>query len=444
TNISSGNPYIRESFNSVFCGGELTAHKMQHWVRAAMRIEPFTTGMNDHQHDFFRVGYRCRTANRNHGVSMRWRRIASGASKPAFGDSTPATASFTLSSDPTGETITLTDYAGTAKTFEFGFNSGPNVEVPAPVDPLSVEDWIGVIVNAINNQGASFRMTATDTGSGTMSIAQDAARPEINTATAYGARPITYSTKSVWSVAPDNFRTESLVDSYGRYMGPASAGGTNVQYFYDAESNCEIWFWHRFNLWNKPSTYVGGTDAYLDTGSDDAWGTWYGAARNDTGLVVWALNFVPDRDSNNVYQYGDGTSSDQVYYTQMYPTKTEAATGVIGYFSEEGGSIDPSTGETTSGDHGYEYVEEYKGNSIQYPLWANASDGSDTVNLNTIRTNRLGMLWHSQQVNFSPTRTTEISGEPKEFWPKMAPIWRPRGDAVSGETTRDTSILTVT
>lgn len=443
TNVSTGNPYIRESFNSVFCGGELTAHKMQHWVRAAMRLEPFTAGMGDHQHDFFRVGYRCRTANRNHGVSMRWRRVALGAANPAFGDSTPATASFTLSSDPTGESITLTDYVGTTKTFEFGFSSGaPNVEVPVPLDPLSMDDWIQTLVNTINGQGASFRMTATNTGGGSMSIAQDAARPEINTATAYGARPITYSTKTVWSVAPDNFRTESLVDSYGRYMGPASAGGTNVQYFYDATTNCEIWFWHRFNLWNKPASYVPGTDAYLDTGSDDAWGTWYGAARNETGLVVWALNYVPARDSNEVYQYSDGTN-EQNTYIQMYPTKTEAPPGTIGYFSEEGGSVDPSTGETTSGLHGYEYILEYKGNSIQYPLWSNASDGSDIVNLNTIRTNRLGMLWHSQQVNFSPTRTPEISGEPTVFWPKMAPIWRPRGDACSGELSRDTATLTV-
>lgn len=68
-NVTSGIPYIRQSFETVYCGGALTAHSLLSFVRARYYID-FNADPTKNC-EFHRVGMRVRNRNRNHGIVFR-------------------------------------------------------------------------------------------------------------------------------------------------------------------------------------------------------------------------------------------------------------------------------------------------------------------------------------------------------------------------------------
>lgn len=68
-NVVNGIPYIRQSFETVYCGGALTAHSALNFVRTRYYIA-FNSD-NGKNCEFHRVSVRVRNRNRNHGIVFR-------------------------------------------------------------------------------------------------------------------------------------------------------------------------------------------------------------------------------------------------------------------------------------------------------------------------------------------------------------------------------------
>jgi hypothetical protein len=396
------------------------------------------------------VGYRIRERDRNTGVVFKFRRCGAGA----FGDATPATAVVTFNgTDPSGETITLEDYAGTSHVFYFGpGGGGGNIEVPLPVGgTMDASGWAQQLTAQITALNPGFRVYATQDGA-TVNLAMDAARPEINTATAYGARPIAYSSTGWLSSSPANFRTETIVDGAGRYMGPASAGGTNVQYLYDTVSGVEVWFWHRYNQWRQRVGYSG----TVTPNSDDAWGQWYGVVRDEAGLCLWYIQYMPLEGAvDEHYRYGtvgmDGRDS-----AALVNSGNKGLWNYDEVTSETLGQKITDTSSAYYDQRGWNFAGDI-GNPIEYPTWIAAGtnkpdpfpaggglyqDGSreGTNTLNHVRDNQRGALWHSwwfetQDAQFVPM------GPPPDYWPSLGNYWTPRGYAITTDPRAEDVIL---
>lgn len=442
---TSGMPYVRQEFPPAYGGGPISAFDLKPWSRVAFRREFFTGSEASKNTEYTRVGYRIRVRDRNTGVVFKFRKAGAGG----WGDATPAQAALTFTTDPTGEQITLTDYAGNSQTFSFGVGS-PNL-IPAPVDPNDMPGWAQGFAAVIAPLNPGFRIYATVDGA-TVTVAMDAARPEVSTATAYGGRPITYSNTAPWGSPPTHMQTPTLADGAGRYMGPASAGGSNVQYYYDTVTGVEVWFWHQYNQWRYRTGYSPG----VTPNPDDAWGQWYGVTRDDAGLCLWYIHYMPtEANTTDHYRYGTvgqaGRDSD--------PLVQDALTvwNYNQYQSESTGSKLPDDHATYPGERGWEFADDV-GNPIEYPTWIDSrttppepypagggryQDGSrsGTNTLAHIRDNERGALWHSwwfetQDAQFSPM------GPPPEYWPCFGNYWTPRGYAITTDPRASDSVTT--
>ena len=449
----TGIPYIRQEFPAAYGGGPISAFELNRWTRVAYRREFFTGSEASKNVEYSRVGFRIRVRDRNPGVTFKFRRCGAGA----FGDSTPATAVVTFNgTDPSGETITLEDYAGTSHVFHFGIGGGGgNIEVPLPVGGgTDASGWAQQLTAQISALNPAFRIYATQDGA-SVNLAMDAARPEINTATAYGARAIAYSSTGWLSSSPANFRTETIVDGAGRYMGPASAGGTNVQYYYDSVSGVEVWFWHRYNTWMRPSGYAGSV-----VSSADGWNDWYGVTRDEAGLCLWFIHYMPDEvQTGELYRYGTenqtGLSGDTLV--------NSGNKGLWNYdevSSETSGNKITDTASAYYDLRGYEFSGDI-GNPIEYPVWVDSrtnkpdpypagggryQDGSrsGTNTLEDIRSNERGALMHSWwfETQESQFNSGHPMGPPARFWPSFGNYWTPRGLAITSDPRSTTTVTT--
>lgn len=432
---ADGMPYVRQEFPPAYGGGPISAFPLQQWSRVAYRREFFYGSEASKNTEYARVGYRIRVRDRNTGVVFKFRKAGAGG----WGDATPAQAVLTFTTNPTGEQITLTDYAGTSQTFSFGVGA-PN-QVPAPTDVNDMPGWAQAFAGVVTSLNPGFRIYATVDGAN-VTVAQDAARPEISTATAYGGRPITYTNTAPWGTPPTHMQTPTLVDGSGRYMGPASAGGSNVQYYYDSVSGVEVWFWHRYNQWRQRVGYSG----TVSPNSDDAWGQWYGVTRDDAGLCLWYIQYMPLETSvNEHYRYGtvgmDGRDS-----AALVNSGNKGLWNYDEVTSETLGNKILDEGSAYYDQRGWNFAGDI-GNPIEYPTWIAAGtnkpdpfpaggglyqDGSreGTNTLNHVRDNQRGCLWHSwwfetQDAQFAPM------GPPTDYWPCFGNYWTPRGYAIT-------------
>ena len=497
--VTNGTIYLRESFAQVYCGGPLTGYPLQRWVYAAMRIEPFSATDNvlldtirnvanddtnfkrTRQAVYFRCGYRCRTANRNHGVSFEWRNCATG--KTPFGDQTPASTTLTFDASNYAQInnncLAFIDDAGVRKKFAIPTTAGGSytgsqsgVIVWDGALPTSAAETADAFVSMVNAQ-SGYSMTARRVGNALV-LTHDAAKPLIKWLT-YVSYQLDNQTQvraalGISGSPPgQRFTVSSIVDNGGQNCAPGVTSGTGElpgsplvldgtgQYYYDSVTGCEIWFLKRYNLWNpdyaangtvtRPSGVSSGDMLY--EGSHNGWGKWYGVTRDSSGLVAYVHNYIPADKPAASY-------SDQYCYawdlTSTGPKTGLSANTRIGYntwpptsgnrVGADGAAAEESSGSLIDGYTGWELskpdADAFKGNSIQYPLWSNSSDRSNgepgfrPYGVNTIRTHKIGMLWHSQQFQMSLQNTSAYDDPawgpgPHEFFPNNSVTRWPRG-----------------
>jgi len=316
---ANGVPYVRQEFPAAYGGGPISAFELLRWSRVAFRREFFTGDEVDLNTEYSRVGYRIRVRDRNTGVVFKFRKPGTDC----WGDQTLATATMVFSANPSaGDTFSLTDAAGTTHNFEYVASGATGKQITIGA---TVQDTLNSLSAKVRASGFGCSL-----GAGQATIEQSAVANVAASDTA-----ITYSTTSYLSTAPTYFVTPTIVDGGGRDMRPTSVGGTNEQYYYDSTTGVEVWFWHQYNQWRQPPDYVsnGGTAPV----SDDAWGTYYGVTRDDAGLTLWYIHYMPyETDTDELYRYG--TTGQTGGLTDTLVDEGLAVWNYNGYQSESTGS----------------------------------------------------------------------------------------------------------
>jgi len=95
-------PYLRESFNNAFCGGNRLNVPARRWNRYSIRVEPLIGTDASSNSEFISLTTRVRLRDRNHGVVFRMRNLSdgwgtSGDLSAYDGTDVSGTASFTYS-----------------------------------------------------------------------------------------------------------------------------------------------------------------------------------------------------------------------------------------------------------------------------------------------------------------------------------------------------------
>ena len=464
--ISNGALYIRESFVGVYAGCRPTGFGLANWTRVSYCIEQKTGSdlvvvdtvnsfKRTSQSAYLRVGARVRTANRNQHVDIKHRNVTTYG---AYGDQTTAAATFEFDVvnhvNLAGTSLDLVQVDGTTDTLQFG--PGLDVEIGA-----TVFDTANNFKDAVASLGGGVLYTAARSAAEVVVTRRQLA-PVYSTTLDWSDRPITATAGTGnlngYAVLPVRFVTSSIVDASGRDMRPAAVGGTNPQYYCDPDTGAEFWFWYRLNGWNKPVNSSGvavvptGAKAggLLESGCNDAWGTWYGVERKSYGLCVWMIHYVSDQASaaGDRYIYNaDPTASTPYSEGEQSVNANGVAIGVRRYFNTS-----PALGDTNDvssslayyeefsgvvrdeapldGVNGVEWAEDYKANPIIYPVLYGGTVPGEEVSLDFVRTYNVGQMIHSMywtEYDHGGTISDEpYSGPPEYFWPNQNNWWDPR------------------
>lgn len=447
---ANGMPYIRQEFPPAYGGGPISAFPLQRWSRVAFRREFFTGSEASKNTEFSRVGYRIRVRDRNTGVVFKFRKTGTDP----WGDAGVGSYTFQFNGTVAGSLeIDIYDVDGVYRRYKWGgATSGTTVgvAVPATITSETIAAAWAAAFNGVHGQ----KLTAVHSGDDVTLSHTEAAPVYDGTGVLtnrWSDKPITYNT-SAWfkgaPASPQRFTTTTIVDGAGRDMRPVAVGGTNEQYYYDSVSGVEVWFLHSYNQWRQKSSYSGS----VLTNSDDAWGTWYGVVRDDAGLCLWYIHFMPD-ESQDVERYRYGTVGQTGLDGDPLVSENLILWNYNGYQSESTGS--KVSGGDDDGERGHEYSGDI-GNPIEYPTWIDVrpyapdpfpagggryEDGSrgGTNTVAHIRDNQRGALWHSwhfetQDGIFSPL------GPPTEYWPCFGNYWTPRGYAITTDPRSSDSV----
>ena len=519
-NIKNGNPYLRESFGQVYCGGPLTGHPFEGWLRASYCIEIMreedqgviqtirnvanddTNFLQTKQTPYVRVGMRCRSADRNHGVAFEMRCVDPPTGYGKFADQTKHKVEFTFVSPVYDWIITLRDYTGYQVAINVPSALGapsagtPPAGVPVLIgDPPasgSTPDFATAFYNAVQAAiTGGLDVTAAIDGS-TVTITQGQA-----TISSVGSTYQLFGDAAAWSTAlgisPSvtglAMRCDAIVDNgrqstepvytYSSVNGDITGTADPGQYYYDSVTGCECWFLKRYNLWNpgyeidetiyRPTGTTPGDMLY--EGSHNGWGSWYGIERTDQGLTVYTNHYVPRTNPGDTTAYVD-----QYCYawdlqgTYGVDNKTGVAPpGFVGYNTfppiEDNriDGVDAAAEENASkyqdnGLNGWEVgrpnASPFKGNSIEYPSWFTSTDRSNgeagyrPYGINAVRSNRIGGMWHSQRFEMAPADNITDDppwgpGAPTYFWRNQSSVFEYYGDGMMGPDDSLTQVVTV-
>ena len=464
--ISGGALYIRESFVVTYAGARPPGFGMANWIHVSYCIEQKTgsdlvhvdtVGNNKRtsQSTYLRVGLRARSANRNHHVDIKHRNVTSYGE---YGDQTPAAATFvfdeTNHANLAGTSIAFVRVDGTTDTLQFG--SGLDIEIGGSA--TATASHFANAVAAINSS-SSYAVSHTHL---TVTVTRQELAPVYRSSGTWSDRPITATAGTGnlngYATLPSRMVTDSIVDKSGRDMRPAGAGGSNAQYYCDPDTGAEFWFWYRLNGWNVPINTSGAevtptgakSGGLLESGCNDAWGTWYGVERKDYGLCVYMHHYVSDRTSSagDRYIYNSDPNATTAYSEGEQSTNSAGTQiGVRRYFNTspaQGDTNDVASGsayyEEFSGfvrteapeadKNGVEWSEDYKANPIIYPVLYGQTVPASDVGLNFVRNNNVGQMVHSlywSEYDHGGTISDEpYSGAPDYFWPNASNAWDPR------------------
>jgi hypothetical protein len=446
----TGIPYIRQEFPAAYGGGPISAFELNRWTRVAYRREFFTGSEASKNVEYSRVGFRIRVRDRNPGVTFKFRKVGTDG----WGDQTYASAVFVFDATDhallDGTDVTLTEVNGVVHKLYFG--TGRDIDTSG-----NVFDTANNFKEAVNLIGGGSKFDAQRQGA-TVTVTRLEAAPAVGVVGGLSAdRSISYNAGTGnldgYASRPGRFTTASIVDGAGRDMRPTAVGGAG-QYYYDSVSGVEVWFWHRYNTWMRPSGYAGSV-----VSSEDGWNDWYGVIRDEAGLCLWFIHYMPDEvQTGELYRYG-----------------TENQTGLSGDTLVNSGNkglwnYDESSSETSGNKitdtasayydlRGYEFSGDI-GNPIEYPVWVDSrtnkpdpfpsggglyQDGSrsGTNTLDNIRSNERGALMHSWwfETQESQFNSGHPMGPPARFWPSFGNYWTPRGLAITSDPR---STITVT
>lgn len=441
---ANGMPYVRQEFPPAYGGGPISAFPLQQWSRVAYRREFFYGSEASKNTEYARVGYRIRVRDRNTGVVFKFRKTGTDP----WGDAGVGSYTFRFNGTVAGSLeIDIYDVDGVYRRYKWGGTTGGTtvgVVVPATITSETIAAAWADAFNGSHGQ----KLTALHSGDDVTLSHTEAAPVYDGTGVLtnrWSDKPITYNT-SAWfkgsPASPQRFTTPTIVDGAGRDMRPASVGGTNEQYYYDSVSGVEVWFWHRYNQWRQRVGYSG----TVSPNSDDAWGQWYGVTRDDAGLCLWYIQYMPlETAVNEHYRYGtvgmDGRDS-----AALVNSGNKGLWNYDEVTSETLGNKILDDGSAYYDQRGWNFAGDI-GNPIEYPTWIAAGtnkpdpfpaggglyqDGSreGTNTLNHVRDNRRGCLWHSwwfetQDAQFAPM------GPPTDYWPCFGNYWTPRGYAIT-------------
>ena len=457
--VTAGPSYTRQLFTVQYCGGPWIGHVPpgagENFVRAAYRFEPFKSEDADHQHEVMSVGYRARQVARSSSVQFRARNVAPAAGYAVFGDQTKAEAVFefhdTLHVNLAGSTVDLKLVDGTSNVLTYG--SGADIEIGATAE-LTAQNFLV----AARSIGGGIKFSAVRVGR-VVTLTRQEAAPVDNSAPTSSDQTIAYTGYFAGYVQqPTRWITPSIADASGNDVRPYGSG--TGEYYYDSETGTEIWFWSMKNMWGRqPNAVVSGilTNSAPERLSVSAWNIWYGVRRDPIwGLTLWMVNYVPDEpggfnptlahDHLLVYRYNDGDAIN---------TRSFSAWGYDGTLIDrtpaEPGWLIEST-ETayqplvdvhgTEASKGWDFADYSKCLMVFNPVWVSNFDGSDDIaTFNDVKTNSLGNLIHSIQMQIDTE--ANVAGWPDFFPAQLYNWWSPRGNCTAFADTRPTIAITV-
>jgi hypothetical protein len=457
--VTAGPSYTRQLFTVQYCGGPWIGHVPpgagENFVRAAYRFEPFKSEDANHQHEVMSVGYRARQVARSSSVQFKMRNVAPAAGYSAFGDQTKATAVFefdaALHTTLVGKQVTLTSTSGSTTALVYP----TDIAVGA-----TAEDTAENFKNAVRAIGGGTVYAAVRSGR-VVTVTQQVAGPSFRTTGPFSDRPITYLGYSGGYVQkPNYFKTLSIVDASGNDCRSTFVAGGTAEYYYDEDTGTEIWFWSMKNMWGRQlNATVSGilTNSAPERLSVSAWNIWYGVRRDPIwGLTLWMVNYVPDEpaefnptlahDHLHAYRYNDGdainTRSFSAWgYSGTLIDRTPAEPGWL-IESTETAYLPLVDVYGTPASKGWDFADYSKCLMVFNPVWVSNFDGSDDIaTFNEVKTNSLGNLIHSIQMQIDTE--ANVGGWPDFFPAQLYNWWSPRGNCTAFGDTRPTIAITV-
>jgi hypothetical protein len=461
--VTAGPSYTRQLFTVQYCGGPWIGHVPpgagENFVRAAYRFEPFKSEDADHQHEVMSVGYRARQVARSSSVQFRARNVVGANGHGTFGPQDQPYIAWTQNTvGVAGDSITITDYEGTSATF----TAGAEYAVGSTAD-----DTAQNIVDAVN--GSSLKVIALKAGS-TVAVKQgevNGTHPGVPAYNASGDHTDRLAATGggfdsrVTFLTSKRFVSTAIVDASGNDCRPTAVGGTTGEYYYDSETGTELWFWSMKNMWGRQlNATVSGilTNSAPERLTHSAWNIWYGVRRDPIwGLTLWMVNYVPDEpaafnptlayDHELVYRYNDGdatnTRSFSAWgYDGTLIDRTPAEPGWLIESTETAYQPLVDDGYDTDDCKGWDFAGHSKCLMVFNPVWVSNFDGSDDIaTFNNVKTNSLGNLIHSIQMQIDTE--ANVAGWPDFFPAQLYNWWSPRGNCTAFDDTRPTIAITV-
>ena len=359
-----------------------------------------------------------------------------------------------------GDSVTFTDYEGTSLSFTAGtdFAVGATPEEAAEnfadaVDAAAIKlvtQRVGAIVAV--RQGETL---GVHPGAPSYSASGDYTDRAFTTNAGFDIR-------TGLTAADKSFKSTAIVDASGNDVRATAVGGTSTgEYYYDEETGAEIWFWSMKNMWGRqPNATVSGllTNSAPERLTATAWNKWYGVRRDPIwGLTLWMVNYVPDEpaafdptaahDTTHAYRYNDGDATN----TRSFSAWGYSGTDIVRTPAEPGWLIESTEtayqplvddGYDTDDCKGWDFADYSKCLMVFNPVWVSNFDGSDDiVTFNDVKTNSLGNLIHSIQMQIDTE--AEVGAWPDFFPAQLYNWWSPRGNCTAFADARPTIAITV-